>query len=48
MAKDIKGTAHAPEIEWDGQAEVEATRQRAHSRAENDAQAAAAVEKFML
>lgn len=48
MAKDIKATATAPEIERNGQAEVEATRQRAHSRAENDAQAATGMEKYML
>lgn len=48
MAKDIKAMAAAPEIERDGQAEVEAARQRAHSRAENDAKSAATMEKFML
>lgn len=48
MAQDIKATATAPEIERDGQAEVEVARQRAHDRAEADAQAAAAMKKFML
>lgn len=48
LTQDIKATATAPEIERDGQAEVEVARQRAHSRAENDAQAAAAMKKFML
>lgn len=48
MAKDIKATATAPEIERDGQAEVEAVRQRAHEQAETDAKAGAGMEKYML
>lgn len=48
MAKDIKSTATAPEIERNGQAEVEATRQRAHEQAESTAQATETVRKFAL
>lgn len=48
MAKDIKATAHATEIERSEQPQVEAARQRAHEQAEADAQAAAGMEKYML
>lgn len=48
MAKDIKATAAAPEIERDGQAEVEFARERARERAETAAKAAEGMKKYML
>lgn len=48
MAKDIKATATAPEIERDGQAEVKAARQRAHEQADLSSKAAETVKRFMF
>lgn len=48
MAKDIKATATAPEIERDGQAEVKAARQRAHEQSDLSSKAAETVKRFMF